>query len=100
MSSTQITTTALLKQFATYVESDEVTITSKLGTSTVSRVRFKRLSYPSSHNDQECFIRSLIEADYPKAQQTLQGMYDKCINDQMRAINNLLEKEGGGLERL
>lgn len=93
MASTQITTTALLKQFATMIDDDEVTLTSKLGTSTVSRVRFKSLNYPSTAEEQECFVRDLIESSYPKARQALQGMFEECISDQARAANTLLSMD-------
>ncbi len=92
MSSTQIITTTLLRQFATIVGDEEVSLTSKLGPSTVSRVRFKQMSFPAAEDDQIGFITELVEAQYPLARKSLQGMFEACISDQAKAVKELLAK--------
>ena len=55
--STQINTAPTLRQFATYLAEGELVVTSKLGTSTVSRVKFRQLEYPAGVGEGEAFIR-------------------------------------------
>ncbi|MFL1449319.1 hypothetical protein ACI77O_13060 [Pseudomonas tritici] len=89
-SSTQIITAPTLRQFATSGDDQELIVTSKLGVSTLSRVRFKRLDYPRLECDQTGFIKGLVLQDYPVAAEVLGHMFDKCISDQAAAVNVLL----------
>ena len=88
--SIQISTGPLLKQFATRLSADEIALTSKLGTSTVSRIRFKRLSYPNDIADQEEFVTSLVDNQNPTARQELLDQFYPSICDQVKALNLLL----------
>lgn len=92
MSSVQVSTTSLLKQFATELGEGELAVTSKLGATTVSRVRFKKLDFPAHADDQLGFLQSLIEQEHPTAPQILSSMYGQCLNDQAKAVNTLLGK--------
>lgn len=88
--STQVITAPTLRQFATAGGEQELIVTSKLGTSTLSRVRFKRLDYPLSASDQPAFIKELVLQEFPVAAEVLGQMFDKCISDQASAVNTLL----------
>lgn len=90
MNSRQIITGPTLKQFATWLDEEELEVTSKLGTSTVSRVRFRQLDYPTQHDLQLSFIRSLIQREYPVAEATLGNMFERCISDQAKVLAELL----------
>lgn len=90
MNSTQVITAPTLRQFATWIEDGELVVTSKLGASTVSRVRFKQLDYPAVQDDQACFLKGLVMRDFPVAQRVLGSMFDQCIHDQAKAVNTLL----------
>lgn len=91
--SIQVSTGPLLKQFATKVGEEEVALTSKLGTTTVSRVRFKRISYPRDLATQEDFVASLVDELSPSARQELNTQFEACISDQVKALNLLLQQE-------
>lgn len=88
--STQISTAPTLRQFATYVEEGELIVTSKLGTSTVSRVRFRKLDYPSSIGAGVAFIREKVMSEFPAAESVLGPMFEKCITDQASAVSILI----------
>lgn len=91
MTSKQISTGPTLKQFATLLQQDEVEVTSKLGTATISRVRFRQLDLPSSPTDRVDFIRSAVMREYPNAQGVLGCMFDLCISDQAQVLSELIE---------
>lgn len=88
--SKQVITGPTLRQFATVVEDDDLVVTSKLGPSTVSRVRFKRLAYPATSSEQAVFLKALVLTEYPVAMTILGKMFEQCIEDQAKAINQLL----------
>jgi hypothetical protein len=90
MSSKQITTSPTLKQFATLLNDDELIVTSKLGTATVSRVKFKQMEYPSQSDEQATFIRERVLQFYPVADRILGEMFEQCISDQAKAVSELL----------
>lgn len=89
-SSTQITTGPTLRQFATYLDEGELIVTSKLGASTISRVRFKELEYPAGSGEGADFIRQEVLRQFPAAESVLGSMFEKCITDQARAVSNLI----------
>lgn len=88
--STQVVTGPTLRQFATWIEEGELVVTSKLGTSTLSRVRFKRLEFPHAESDQAGFLKGRVLREFPIAAHVLGGMFDQCITDQAKAVTNLL----------
>lgn len=88
--STQINTGPTLRQFATFIEAGELVVTSKLGTSTLSRVRFKQLDYPTGSGEGADFLKERVLAEFPVAATVLGVMFDQCITDQARAVSNLL----------
>ncbi|NVL50017.1 hypothetical protein F2S72_09730 [Pseudomonas syringae pv. actinidiae] len=88
--STQINTAPTLRQFATYLDEGELVVTSKLGSSTISRVRFKTLEYPSSMGERAEFIRRKVLSEYPVAESVLGNMFDLCITDQAKAVTALI----------
>lgn len=90
MSSKQVNTGPTLKQFATLLSSDELVITSKLGSSTLSRVRFKQLEYPAQLDEQLAFIRHRVLHEYPVVQSVLGVMFEQCIRDQAKAVTELM----------
>jgi len=90
MSSKQVSTGPTLKQFATLVDDDVLVVTSKLGTSTLSRVRFKQLEYPVQRDEQRAFLRSRVLQEYPVAESVLGEMFEQCISDQAKAVSQLL----------
>lgn len=90
MASFQVSTSPLLKQYATEIGEGDLTVTSKLGNSTVSRVRFKKLQYPHGAVDQEIFLRGLVGTANPTAHVILADWFDQCIKDQARAVEQLL----------
>lgn len=92
MNSRQITTGPTLKQFATLLNENELEVTSKLGTSTISRVRFRQLDYPTQHDLQISFLRSCVQRDYPVAETILGCMFERCINDQAKVLAELLSQ--------
>lgn len=92
-SSTQIITGPTLRQFATIVDDEDMIVTSKLGVSTLSRVRFKMVDFPSAPGDRADFIKERVLSEYPVVANVLGGMLDQCILDQARAIESLLEVE-------
>ncbi|KQW19975.1 MULTISPECIES: hypothetical protein [Pseudomonas] len=92
MNSRQITTGPTLKQFATLLNENELEVTSKLGTSTISRVRFRQLDYPTQHDLQISFLRSRVQRDYPVAETILGCMFERCINDQAKVLAELLSQ--------
>lgn len=87
--STQINTGPTLRQFATYLDESELVVTSKLGSSTISRVRFKKLDYPGNGEGVE-FIRQKVLSEFPVAESVLGHMFDTCISDQARAVSVLI----------
>lgn len=88
--STQVVTGPTLRQFATWIEDGELVVTSKLGTSTLSRVRFKRLEFPHVVSDQTGFLKARVLREFPVAADILGSMFDLCITDQAKAVSNLL----------
>ncbi|MCF5371322.1 hypothetical protein [Pseudomonas syringae] len=88
--SKQIVTGPTLRQFATQMDDDDLVVTSKLGSSTVSRVRFKRLEYPHAVTDQAGFLKGLVCREFPGAESVLGSMFDMCIADQAKVVNALL----------
>ena len=88
--STQINTAPTLRQFATYLAEGELVVTSKLGTSTVSRVKFRQLEYPAGVGEGEAFIRQRVMTEFPVAETMLGPMFEICICDQARAVSSLL----------
>lgn len=90
MTSVQVATTSLLRQFATEIAAGELAVTSKLGSSTVSRVKFKRLEFPAGHEEQLGFLKGLIELQHPTAPEILRTAYSACLSDQVKAVNSLL----------
>ena len=88
--STQVNTAPTLRQFATIADEHELIVTSKLGASTLSRVRFKRLEYPNAEVEQPDFLKGLVLGEYPVARDILGQMFDLCIRDQVKAVNELL----------
>jgi hypothetical protein len=91
MKSIQVTTSPLLKQFATVLSEDELALTSKLGTNTISRVRFKSLAFPADEAEQLNFVEELIDGQHPEAKGVLKGMFPACVRDQARAVRELLD---------
>lgn len=89
--SMQVITGPTLRQFATLVENGELIVTSKLGSSTLSRVRFKKLQYPGSIGERTDFIKARVLQDFPVAATVLGGMFEQCISDQAKAVDTLLE---------
>lgn len=90
MRSVQIITSPVLRQFATIVGEGELAVTTKLGSSTVSRVKFKRMDFPSNPGEQVKFIQGRIANEYPTAETMLAGMFMRCIEDQIGAVNQLI----------
>lgn len=90
MSSKQVQTTSLLRQFATEMGDGEIAVTSKLGINTLSRVRFKQIDYPSVEADQVTFLRCLVTSEFPNAGLVLDGMFEQCLLDQAKAVSTLL----------
>ncbi|MPQ69263.1 hypothetical protein [Pseudomonas sp. MWU12-2323] len=88
--STQVVTGPTLRQFATWIEDGELVVTSKLGTSTLSRVKFKRLEFPFAEIDQAGFLKDRVIREFPVAAHVLGAMFDQCISDQAKAVTNLL----------
>jgi hypothetical protein len=89
--SSQIITGPTLRQFATIVDDDDLIVTSKLGPSTLSRVRFKVVDYPAVPADRTEFIREKVLQEFPVVANVLGGMLEQCIIDQARAVESLLE---------
>lgn len=88
--STQINTGPTLRQFATFVDGDDLVVTSKLGTSTLSRVRFKQLDYPAGKGEGAEFLKKKILSEFPVAESVLGKMFDQCVTDQAKAVRALL----------
>lgn len=88
--STQIITGPTLRQFATIVDDEDLIVTSKLGTSTLSRVRFKLIDYPAVPSERAEFIRDKVLQEFPVVANVLGGMLEQCILDQAKAVESLL----------
>jgi hypothetical protein len=88
--SIQVVTGPTMRQFATWIQEGELVVTSKLGTSTLSRVRFKQLEFPHTHSEQAGFLRERILSEFPVAASVLGGMLEQCITDQAKAVTSLL----------
>lgn len=88
--STQIITGPTLRQFATIVDDEDLIVTSKLGPSTLSRVRFKVIDYPTVPSEQTEFIRDKVLQEFPVVANVLGSMLEQCILDQAKAVESLL----------
>ena len=90
--SIQVVTGPLLRQFATTLSDEEVVLTTKLGSSTVSRVRFKRVAFPDDPGQQLDFVEQLVDRHHPSARQEFKASFHACIADQVKAFNQLKER--------
>jgi hypothetical protein len=88
--SSQIITGPTLRQFATIVDDEDLIVTSKLGPSTLSRVRFKVIDYPAAPSERTEFIRDKVLQEFPIVASVLGSMLEQCILDQAKAVENLL----------
>jgi hypothetical protein len=89
--SIQVITGPTLRQFATIFEHGELVVTSKLGQSTLSRVRFLARDYPADPDSRSQFIKDRVLDEFPVVAGVLGSMLDKCISDQALAVNNLMD---------
>lgn len=90
MPSVQVITTPLLRQYATTLDDGMIEIATKLGSTTVSRSSFSIVEYPSSAEDRKDFLMGLLLDGNPAALAVLQGSAEKCLNDQMTAVQRVI----------
>lgn len=89
MTSVQVITTPLLRQYATTLDEGIIEVATKLGTTTVSRSSFSIVDYPASAEDRKGFLRGLLNGN-PAALAVLQGVAEKCLSDQMVAVQRVI----------
>ncbi|HHH9441227.1 TPA: hypothetical protein ACP32N_003164 [Pseudomonas aeruginosa] len=90
MDSIQITTSPLLRQFATRIDLHTIQVTTKLGVATIIRADFDQGAFPSDQDLQEDFLRDLISRANPGAPVLLNQSFDKCLGDQAKAVREML----------
>ncbi|AGL46122.1 MULTISPECIES: hypothetical protein [Pseudomonas] len=90
MDSFQITTSPLLRQFATRLDPRTIQVTTKLGVATIIRADFDPVSFPADEDLQEDFLRDLINRANPGALELLNQSLGKCLGDQAKAIRQVL----------
>lgn len=90
MTSVQVITTPLLRQYATTLDDGMIEIATKLGSTTVSRSSFSVVNYPASAEDRMDFLRGLLLNANPTALTVLQGVAEKCLSDQMEAVQRVI----------
>lgn len=90
MDSFQISTSPLLRQFATRLDPHTIQVTTKLGVATIIRADFDQKAFPSDQDLQEDFLRDLISRANPGASHLLDQSFDKCLGDQAKAVREVL----------
>lgn len=90
MDSFQISTSPLLRQFATRLDPQTIQVTTKLGVATIIRADFDQKAVPSDQDLQEDFLRDLISRANPGASHLLDQSFDKCLGDQAKAVREVL----------
>lgn len=90
MQSVQINTSPLLRNFATRMPDKRIQVSTKLGTQTLLRVDFPLATYPETSTQQLEFLLELISRTNPAALDLLSDVASRCIDDQRRAISNLM----------
>ncbi|WP_137188005.1 hypothetical protein [Pseudomonas asiatica] len=90
MPSIQVNTSPLLRNFATLISDTSIQVSTKLGTQTVLRAEFPPATYPATSDLQLQFLIDLIDRTNPGALALLKDVAQQCIDDQRRAIANLM----------
>lgn len=90
MQSSQINTSPLLRNFATRMPDKRIQVSTKLGTQTLVRVDFPPSTYPDNCDQQLVFLQDLILRANPEAFDLLRDVAARCIDDQRKAIGNLM----------
>ena len=90
MDSFQISTSPLLRQFATRLDPQTIQVTKKLGVAPIIRADFDKKEFPSDQDLQEDFLRDLISRANPGASHLLDQSFDKCLGDQAKAVREVL----------
>lgn len=90
MTSVQVMTTPLLRQFATKMDTGFIEVATKLGPSTISRSTFAQADYPSDESLRRAFLMELVHHSNPLAAAILKGAMAACIADQAVAIEKVL----------
>ncbi|MBM3105682.1 hypothetical protein IIE18_11075 [Pseudomonas sp. V1] len=95
MASIQISTSPLLRQFATRIDPQTIQLTTKLGVATIIRADFAPDAFPSDVDLQADFLRDLITRANPGALDLLEQSINQCLGDQARAIRAVLGSATG-----
>ncbi|MBM5458927.1 hypothetical protein H8F21_15275 [Pseudomonas sp. P66] len=90
MRSSQINTSPLLRNFATLITTTSIQVSTKLGSQTVLRAEFSPSTYPDNADQQLMFLSELIARTNPGALDLLKDVAERCIDDQRKAIANLM----------
>lgn len=90
MTSSQILTTTLLRQYATSCPGDRIQVSTKLGTVTLVRADFPQANFPTDEVLQAAFLRDLMEQANPCALSVLKGSAGQCLEDQARAVRQVI----------